>query len=484
METLVSTAKQFKEKFNLDSELITINSDLSDIFERGVLTSVRVSAERFGFTLRLVDLGLVPTRDKSKDKTQAAIDAVLRNTQRASLLPRDEMWYTDSSGNRLSIPRFENTERTIRLLFPTKSESVQRADISSDGASQSSSMTTISSMWAIPMNGMTFVPESSFPKWKEELDAATAAHKKVAEIICDNYSRIQVASIRHYEQIALDVYNRLRQTSPDQIQNINPLEFTRRWKRAVFNAWPSPDSIMANFNVDVNYYWAPLPSRIREERVRVEEIESQAKERRQERQVAQEISSLVSSSQSNQIQNLTVSYVRTLLERTESVFLNFLQFLNESDRSPSVVQLNTIVKVVEMINVMGSGIASFDQIRDMASNIDQIVSDYKKIHTNSKDRKALAESLRQPNAALPEALANAIALMRTEVESMVGKEGRRTFFTDQNPFDICSEMWSDYQLDSSVRIVAEYDDNGPVEPLFFVEDNNQASSYRDIPSLS
>ena len=77
------------KKYGLDAKPRAINSELMDIFERGVLASVRVSAERFGFSLSLSDLGLVPTRSKaeSKIRTQNAIDAVLRSTQRASLLP-------------------------------------------------------------------------------------------------------------------------------------------------------------------------------------------------------------------------------------------------------------------------------------------------------------------------------------------------------------------------------------------------------------
>ena len=81
------------------------------------------------------------------------------------------MWYIDESGNRLPIPRFENTERSIRMLFPTKYDSSlnsNQEDVSS--SSRSSSMINVSSVWAIPMSGMTFIPDSSFVFWKEELD--------------------------------------------------------------------------------------------------------------------------------------------------------------------------------------------------------------------------------------------------------------------------------------------------------------------------
>lgn len=485
MKTISETSRDFQEKFDLKSEPIAINSDLADIFERGVLTSVRISAERFGFTLKLSDLGLVPTRDKSKDKTQAAIDSVLRTTQRASLLPRDEMWYVDQSGNRLPIPRFENTERTIRLLFPTKTDSIQQADVSAESTFRSSpSMTTISSMWAIPMNGMTFVPESSFSKWKSELDSAIDSHKNVAKIICDNYDRLRSSSIRHYEQIALDVFNRLRQTSPDQIRDISPLEFTRRWKRAVFLAWPFRETILANFNVDVNYYWAPLPSRIRQERILSEEAEQQAREKRQERQVAKEISSLVSQSQSNQVQNLTVSYMRTLLERTESIFLNFLDFLGESDRNPSSVQLNAILRVIEMVNVMGEGVSSFDQIRAQAAHVESLVEQYKKISSETKDKKLLRSYLRNANSELPEAIANAIEIMRSETESLVGKEGRRTMFTDQNPYDLCHNIWSSHNEISSTRVVLDdTDDNDFPRAFQIVEEATGTSGLRIVSSL-
>lgn len=484
METITTTSRNLQEKFGLDSEPVAINSDLADIFERGVLTSVRVSAERFGFTLRLADLGLVPTRDKSKDKTQAAIDAVLRTTQRASLLAKDEMWYLDGAGNRLPIPRLENTERAIRLLFPTKVEAVQQVDTSAESASRSSSMTTVSSMWAVPMNGMTFVPEASFARWKSELDAAVTAHKNVSEIICSNYDRLRVSSVRHYEHIALDVYNRLRQTSPDQIRDINPLDFTRRWKRAVFRAWPTKETILANFSVDVQYYWAPLPSRIRQERALSEEIESQTRIKRQERRAASEISALVAQSQTNQVQNLTVSYMRTLLERTESVFLNFLDFLAQSDRNPSSTQLNSVLRVIEMINVMGEGVSSFDQIRAQAAQVETLVAQYKRDAALTKDKKALGSSLRAANSQLPEAIANAVEVMRVETESLVGKEGRRTLFTDQNPFELCNAIWNAEDASSSSRVVMDDTEDDTFAQAFqIIEEASGTSGLRIVSSL-
>ena len=125
------------------------------------------------------------------------------------------MWYIDESGNRLPIPRFENTERSIRMLFPTKYDSSlnsNQEDVSS--SSRSSSMINVSSVWAIPMSGMTFIPDSSFVFWKEELDKAVAAHTNVAKIICANYDRLRLASVRHYEQIALDVNHVSNTTIP------------------------------------------------------------------------------------------------------------------------------------------------------------------------------------------------------------------------------------------------------------------------------
>ena len=485
METQVTVSDEMMKKYGLDAKPRAINSELMDIFERGVLASVRVSAERFGFSLSLSDLGLVPTRSKaeSKIRTQNAIDAVLRSTQRASLLPRDEMWYIDDSGNRLPIPRFENTERSIRMLFPTKYDSSlnsNQEDVSS--SSRSSSMINVSSVWAIPMSGMTFIPDSSFVFWKEELDKAVAAHTNVAKIICANYDRLRLASVRHYEQIALDVYNRLRQTAPEQLNNIDPLEFIRRWKRAVYRAWPVQDEILSSFTVDVNYFWAPLPSRIEQDRAVRSQIIEEAVRRKEDRRASDEIASLVAQSQAGQTQALTVSYVRTILERTESVFFNFLNFLNDSNRSPSVTQLAAITKVIEMIRVMGSGLSSFDAIRSQADLIESLIDQHKNISSSTKDKKAVSGLMRQPNSPLPEALANAVSLMREEVESMVGKDGRRTFFTDQNPMELCHQIWDIRDTDSlkSERVVvAEEEINDAFD---FVEMEGE-SSYRNIPAI-
>lgn len=444
MTTLVeNTLNDVRERLGLSSNLTAVDSGMLDIFENGVMATVRVGAERFGFGIRLSSLGLIPTREKSREKTQAAIDAVLRGAQRASLLPRDQMWYMEN-GEKKPIPRPENSERHIRMLFPTKYEDVPVSEEETGTPSKAKSNQSISapSLWAIPLNGMTFIPEASFDKWKSDFEKAKADHLRTASIIVDNYVRLRASSVRHYERIALDVYNRLLQTSPETLGGVPALEFTRRWRRAVLRAWPTREEISRNFTVDARFFWVPLPSRVETDLVKAKEVRDLYEEGSERRRASYAIRSVVEETQKGQVHDLTVSYIKTILERTEHVFIGFLSFLDERDRNPSPKQLKAILKVVDMIKVLGKDVSSFDQICDQAKVIEESIEQIKRLQVVTKKDKSVTGKRRDVDTKLPTALADAVRIMRIEAEMLIGNEARRTVYTNQDPHQICDAIFS------------------------------------------
>ena len=197
----------------------------------------------------------------------------------------------------------------------------------------------------------------------------------------------------------------------------------------------------------------PLPSRITEDIRRKQEIEWDIDNQRTERRVRSEIATVVSQTQSTQVHELTVSYVKTILERTEHVFLNFLNFLDEKDRSPSPQQLNAVLKVVDMIRVLGSGVSSFDNIREQAESIASLIEVHKTTMSSTKVKGGKAR-LRATDSQLPEAIAQAVAMIRVEAEGMIGHEARRTTYSDENPMEILQSIWSsDDDRKSSRKII-------------------------------
>lgn len=424
--SIESGAQQLAERLGLSSTPKAVG--FGEVFENGVLATVRVSAERFGFTIRLEQLGVVPTREKAAKQTQAAIDAVLRGSQRASLLPKDHLWFIDENGARQPIPRPENSERQVRLLFPT------RYDDSDAVKDKNDPSVTASTLWAIPLQGMTFVPEAAFDRWQADFERAKAGHLRTAELIVENYDRLRAASVRHYERIALDIYSRLLQTVPEVVEDTNALEFTRRWKRSVLRAWPSKEEILRNFAVDAKFYWVPLPSRVQEDF-------EQTRKAASESSASNAMRFAVSSTQRSQAHELTVGYVGTILERTEHVFFNFLETLNDSDRTPSPTQLNAVLKVVDMLKVMGSGVASFDAIRAQAEEIESLIARHKVSMDALKSVKGGKEKMRLSQSQLPSALAEAVFMVRAEAESLVGSEAIRTAYSDESPSDLVAAIW-------------------------------------------
>ena len=460
----ISDREQFlRDRLGLQESLVTIPPDISNIFETGVLATVRITAERFAFAIRLSDLGLVPTRERQKDKIKSAIDAVLRASQRASLLPRDEMYYVDASGSRHVIVAPEATERQVRFMFPTRYDE--------DTVIRQPDTPSTSTWYAVPMNGMTFIPLTAWDKWNSDFERAKASHTQSAQVIVENYDRIKAASVRHYLQIALDVYNRLLQTAPGQLSRsvlisetnqaryskthdavigksveelISPLDWMRRWKRAVVRAWPSKEDILANYSVKAKFYWVPLPSSIAEDRLRTQQIEEAALQDRREAEMytfsSEKIAERVQETQGSQVYDLTVSYVKTILERTELVFLNFLSFVQNTDRAVSPQQLNSIIKVVEMIKVLGDGVSGLNGIKKEALKIEKYINDnigvLEQKDANKWDRKAKASEITMN---LPAIIARAVNIMRVEAEGLIGLEARRTAFSAQDPMAMFNE---------------------------------------------
>ena len=448
-----------RNRLGIEDKLTILSSDMANIFETGVLATVRITAERFSFSIKLDDLGLVPTRDRQKDKIKTAIESVLRSSQRASLLPRDEMYYLDLTGKKIAIMFPEATERQVRFMFPTRydDETIRQPDTAS------------TSTWhAVPMNGMTFIPLVAWDTWNKDFEQAKRMHTQSAQILVDNYDRLKSASINHYVQIALDVYNRLQQTAPNQLLRsvkitetnssafgqpvgttitlpISPLQWIRRWKRAVLRAWPTKEEILRNYSVNARFFWVPLPSSVAEDRLRRDQADAEILQSRAEvqsyRNASEIIARRVKDTQGSQVYDLTVSYVKTILERTEMVFMNFLNFAESKNRVISPQQINSIMKVVSMIKTMGNGVSGLSGIKSEAEKIEKYINDNIDIIEgktgNKQDRKTKSTEMTMN---LPEAIARAVDIMRVEAEGLIGLEARRTVFSDQNPYAVLESI--------------------------------------------
>ena len=475
------TALQVRDTLNLDVTPHTIEtSDMRHVFNKGVMTTVRVTAERFAFVLDISDLGIVPTNDKRKDKVSGAINAVLNAKQRATLLPRDEMW-CDVDGKQERIYPPEVTEQRIRALFPARFE----------GSDPKHAPDPIKASWyAVPMAGMTFVPFATWSRWYEQFQEAKQEHLAMGKRIVDNYDRLQKASIRHYSQIAIDVYTRLSKTAPEHLvrtertedgsviqKPFTLLEWIRAWRRSVLRAWPTKEEIITKYTVEERFFWAPQPSagpminaemieyiqqmdnkdwsqnlQLKEEweRERKEIIESLWQdiqnaysfiENEDERWTLLKIRTQVDRTNSHRNQELAVSYVRTIVERAEFVFTKFLEQAKNGGSRISPLQINMIMRVSQMIQDMTSGVSSLKNILEQAKQVEQYLEENREAieaaRSSSRNvRRATMDAVED----LPEILANALTVIRQEAESIVGHEARRTQFSEVDPLSILDDI--------------------------------------------
>lgn len=481
--------QQIKE---IDANDIALDQ-MSNIIGTGVLATVRITAARFGFSIKLDDLGLIPTRKNRANRTRFAITNMLGSSQRASLLPKHYLWINQEGSDRLvQLQTPETTERRIRALFPTKYAKNRTKNIDSS-----------STMLAIPVNGMTFIPLRSWEQWSKEYAQAKQDHLQSAKNLVNNYDRLKKESLRHYTLIAIDIYNRILTTSPDTLQRydyraremvtITPLAWTRQWKSAVLRAWPTKQQILDAYTVEAKFFWAPvaqenIPQYIGENAqnylaaAETEAISQVWDHQQATKRVFEEIKSHVSATQRSQSHELAVSYVQTILERTEKVFGGFLTFLETEKRSASTKQLNSVLKVAEMIQSLGSGVSGLSGIVQQAKQIEQFIEDAKN-STSQNEKSSLKKSKSDHVASeLPEIITQALETIRQEAEAMIGNEARRSiisasdeFVTDFSETGIVGlstanrsrliidedspEFHSEFLLDESSAILVENDDS-------------------------
>ena len=418
---------------------------MSNIIGTGVLATVRITAARFGFSIKLDDLGLVPTRKNRANRTRFAIVSMLGSSQRASLLPKHHLWLKqDGDGRIVRFQTAETTERRIRALFPTKYAKNRAQTVDSS-----------STMLAIPVNGMTFIPLRSWERWEMEYAQAKRDHLQSAENLVNNYDRLKQESLRHYTLIAIDIYNRILTTSPDTLQRydyllremvtITPLAWTRKWKSAVLRAWPTKQQILDAYTVEAKFFWAPaaqenVPQYTEantQNYLAVAETEAISEvwdHQQATKRVFEEIKSHVSATQRSQSHELAVSYVQTILERTEKVFGGFLTFLETEKRSASTRQLNSVLKVAEMIQSLGSGVSGLSGIVQQAKQIEQFIEDAKN-STAQNEKSSLKKSKSDQFASeLPEIITQALETIRQEAEAMIGNEARRSIVSASDEF--------------------------------------------------
>ncbi|NBS88393.1 hypothetical protein EBS67_00005 [bacterium] len=500
-QTLEEQSESLRQQLGLEVAPKIINPDsVTKIFESGVLANVRVTAERFNFSIKLSDLGIVPTRENRKEKLVSAIDSVLRNSQRASLLPKDEMFhYVD--GKKVAIPMPEITDRAVRFLFPTRYDE----DKGPASASEAS--------WdAIPLYGMTFIPLASWVRWSKQYEEAKTEHLRAAQLIVDNYDRLRSASVNHYVQIALDVYNRLQKTAPQQLTRtiqlndltarrfggtagesmevqITPVQWVRRWKRVVLRAWPTKQDIINKYRVDAKFFWAPLPSKVAEDRILADE---KIRNRNSENTAISQIRDVVNSTMSSQAHELTVSYVRTIVERTEMVFLGFLNFVQNDNRAISPRQLNAVLRVVDMISQMTADVSGLDGIKRQAELIEAYVEQSKSLLASSSNKKGRKSTAEEISKDLPSIIAQAVQIVREEAESLIGFEARRTVYSAEDPMQILASINSSQSgqspvvrrasvstEDDAVEFI-EWEDTDAHEPLPLDEQEDELAAVRRV----
>lgn len=467
---LSGEAEKIRQRLGLTSAPSPVKvRDLDYVFENGVMATVRVTAERFNFALKLSDLGVVPANDNRKDKVFASIEAVLRNSQRGTLLPRDELWF-EKDGKRIAILSPEITERRIRALFPARYDSDTKAIANNSYAS-----------WhAVPANGATFIPFTSWNSWNQAFQIAKADHLQTAQKIAENYERIRSASLRHYSEIAIDVYTRLMKTAPDRLidangENISLLSWVRKWRRFVSDAWPTREDILRRFTVEERFFWAPRPTKIQldEDMMKyINDMDSRNWDDRQdeyqvwmlerneiinrmwldmgmqeqvdnmdERMAIMSIARQVNRTQKSQSHELAISYVRSIVERVESVFLNFLGNVRNNENGVSAVQINAILRVSEMLKVMSKDVDSLDVIRSQADLIEKyITSQQKQIEKAQQKKKDRMKATGDALSDLPVIIANAVNVIRQEAESIIGHDARRTHFSDSDPSILLDEI--------------------------------------------
>lgn len=448
-------------------------NDFSEMFQRGVMATCRVTAERFNFTMKLSDLGIVPTNSQRRDKVLASIDSVLKNSQRGSLLPRDAMWY-EEGGKRIRIIPPSETERLIRKMFPTRYEGQDTRYIA-DGR--------YASWLAVPANGSTFIPFSSWDAWQKEFQDARAKHLRSAELIVENYDRIKAASLRHYSEIALDVYTRLEKTAPEYLRNKDGqtqtlLQWLRSWRRLINGVWPTKDEILRRYTVEEKFFWAPKqPQSMIDEKVmryiqemdgmdwtgRDEEYKEWVAQRgrmieqlwrevewadqfiqsNDEKLAMMSIARVIARTENSEAHELSVSYVKSIVERVESVFLTFLSSVRENEMAISSTQINTILKVTEMIRSMGSGVDSLQNIVSQAEKIEDYIStNLDEVKKAQAKQRSVRKNTGAALAELPTIIANATQIIRQEAESVVGHDARRTFLSAEDPVVLLDEILS------------------------------------------
>jgi|GEM_PF-5883451 len=442
-----------------------LDINIAHIAQRGVMAKVRIGAERFNFSLRLSDLGIVPTRDKNRMEVRNAFDAVLPNKQRCSLLPKDEMYYYDN-GTRRPILYPEQTEREIRILFPTRY-------VDADGYSRKPDLPKGATWLTIPLNGMTFVPIQAWANWHKQVKEAERRHYHYAQIIVDNYDRLKAASVRHYVRIALDVYNRLKQTAPEMLQVaatvtnaesgavattiVSPLVWIRRWKRAVLAAWPSKDEIMRKYKVEPNYYWAPKMDAFSADgwvndaqKDWEDDLIAEAEEIILFRAIRQE----VMSTKSSQAHELAHNYIRTILERVEMVFLGFMKHVESDGRGVTLRQIGHIIEVLNMVKVLGTDVNGLGNIMQHVEKIETYLNHSSEAIKGNAGNKAQKSALLDLGNNLPEILTRTLDIMRHDTEALIGQEARRTAFSDDDPYELLALIRSNESSDFEQRRIS------------------------------
>lgn len=438
---------------------------MQKVLGKGVMASVRIGCERFSWSIKLADLGLVPTRKDRRTEVLNALNAVLPNRQRASLLPRDEMKYVPNPKmpwQTLPIPFPEQTERVVRALFPTRYSDGDGPDRRPD--------TPSGAVWyTIPLNGMTFIPLSAWDAWKAEFDKARDAHMEGAQLIVEHYERLKKSSIRHYMSIGMDVYNRIRLTDPSRLANgwtwvtadnasqfpnnqigdwapvvMDPLTWIRRWRRTVINAWPTKEEIIANYRVDVRFFWAPVGNDSQSDYRNIQEIfEGDFVNNEQEYFAYQSMRDEVFRAQASQVNDLTTGYIKTILERVELVFVSFLKNAESGARGVTPRSFATIAQVVDMVKVLGKGVRGLEGLKQQMQEIETFIEENQSFIEGKAGNKAKAQAIADANESLPEVLARAVEVLRVEAEAIIGNEARRTAFADEDPSEILSMIRAD-----------------------------------------
>jgi len=102
------------------------------------------------------------------------------------------------------------------------------------------------------------------------------------------------------------------------------------------------------------------------------------------------------------------------------------------------MQLNSMLKVSEMIKTLSFGVKDLETIRVQAERVESYINEnFSGLSEGQKSKKkVISESMPE----LPGIIASAVNIIRMQAESLIGHEARRTHYSDQDTAEILQDI--------------------------------------------